>query len=295
VGEALAVAALLLFSANVLVISAASPRLGQQIGFLIALVANVVVAALLLAGQALLVRPPGSVHGSALALFAVGGLLTSLLGRRAYFHSIVTIGPTRASTLQTTNPVFAALGGWVLLGQALSPVALLAGVVVLAGLLMVTRDRGGRAGSPGSFLAPGTGLALLGAAAYGLGNVARGAGVERWPEPVVGSLLGAVVGLVGYWVVAVDRKTVVGAVRGADPRGRALWLLSGVLTIGAQTCLVAATETIPVAIAVVVSAAVPVVVLPVGLLLRRRVERVGPVAGLGVLLVTGGVVALVLN
>jgi hypothetical protein len=45
----------------------------------------------------------------------------------------------------------------------------------------------------------------------------------------------------------------------------------------------------------VVSAAVPVVVLPAGLLLRRRAEHVGPVAGLGVLLVTGGVVALVLS
>ena len=294
-GEALAVAALLLFSANVLVITAASPRLGQETGFLLALVANVGVAALMLAGQALLLRPPGRVHLSALALFAVGGLLTSLLGRRAFFHSIATIGPTRASTLQTTNPVFAALGGWLLLGQALSPRALVAGMVVLVGLLLVARDPRGRRGLRAPVLAPGTGLALLGAAAYGLGNVARGAGVQRWSEPVVGSLLGAVVGLVGYWVVAVDRRTVVGAVRDADFRGRALWLLSGVLTIGAQTCLLAATVTVPVAVAVVVSAAVPVVVLPVGLLLRRRVEQIGPAAGLGVLLVTGGVVALVLS
>jgi drug/metabolite transporter (DMT)-like permease len=295
VGEALAVAALLLFSANVLVISAASPRLGQGTGFLLALVANVGVAALLLAGQSLVFRPPSHVQLSAIALFGVGGLLTSLLGRRAFFHSIATIGPTRASTLQTTNPVFAALGGWLLLGQALSPVALVAGVVVLVGLLLVTRDRRGRRESRAPILAPGTGLALLGAAAYGLGNVARGAGVQRWSEPVVGSLVGAMVGLVGYCLFAVDRRTVIGAVRDADPRGRALWLLSGVLTIGAQTCLVAATVTIPVAVAVVVSAAVPVVVLPVGLLLRRRVEQVGPVAGLGVLLVTSGVVALVLS
>jgi drug/metabolite transporter (DMT)-like permease len=136
---------------------------------------------------------------------------------------------------------------------------------------------------------------LLGAAAYGLGNVARGAGVQRWSEPVVGSLVGAVVGLVGYCLISADRRTVLATVRDADPHGRALWLLSGVLTIGAQTCLVAATATIPVAVAVVVSAAVPVVVLPVGLLVRSRVEHVGPVAGLGVLFVTGGVVALVLG
>jgi drug/metabolite transporter (DMT)-like permease len=228
-------------------------------------------------------------------LFAVGGLLTSLLGRRAFFHSIASIGPTRASTLQTTNPVFAALGGWLLLGQSLSPVALAAGAAVLVGLLLVTRQPGDGRASRAPVVAPGTGLALLGAAAYGLGNVARGAGMLRWAEPVVGSLVGAVVGLVGYWVVVADRRSLLAAVRKADPRGRALWLLSGVLTIGAQTCLVAATATIPVAVAVVVSAAVPVVVLPVGLLLRNRVEQVGPAAGLGVLFVVAGVVALVLG
>ncbi|KRE40799.1 DMT family transporter [Knoellia sp. Soil729] len=294
-GEALAVASLLLFSANVLVISAATPRLGQATGFLIALATNVGVALLLLAGQWVLLRPPGHVQPKALALFAIGGLMTSLLGRRAFFHSIATIGPTRASTLQTTNPVFAALGGWLLLGQSLSPVALLAGAAVLVGLLLVTREPRDRRSSRGPVVAPGTGLALLGAAAYGLGNVARGAGMQQWPEPVVGSLVGAAVGLVGYCLIAGDRGTVLAAVRNADPQGRALWVLSGVLTIGAQTCLVAATATIPVAVAVVVSAAVPVVVLPVGLLMRSRVEQVGVLTGLGVVFVAGGVVALVLG
>lgn len=82
--------------------------------------------------------------------------------------------------------------------------------------------------------------------------------------------------------------------RRADPVGRRLWVLSGVLTIGAQTCLVAATATVPVAVAVVVSAAVPVVVLPVGLLLGREV-RLRPAALVGVLLVAAGVVGLVVG
>lgn len=293
-GEALAVASLLLFSANVLVVSGASPRLGQRTGFLLALLANVGVALVLLAGQALLFGVPGPVQFPALALFAVGGLLTSFLGRRAYFRSIADIGPTRASTLQTTNPVFAALGGWLLLGQRLSPGALGAGAAVVVGLLLVTRDPGATRRPAAPVWTAGTGLALLGAAAYGLGNVARGAGVERWDEPVLGSLVGAAVGLVGYCAVAVDRRSVVGEVRAADPGGRRLWLLSGVLTIGAQTCLVAASAQIPVAVAVVVSAAVPVVVLPVSLLLGRE-RRLGPAALAGVLVVCAGVVALVLS
>ena len=124
--------------------------------------------------------------------------------------------------------------------------------------------------------------------------MARGAAVGSWPEPVAGSLVGAAAGLLVLLLVTRDRRGVVDAVRRADPAGRRLWALSGILTIGAQTCLVAATQTVPVAVAVVVSAAVPVVVLPAGLLLRRE-TRLRPVAVAGVLLVGVGVVALVLG
>lgn len=296
-GEALAVLALLLFSANVLVVAAATPRVGQDVGFLLALLTNVGGAVLLLAGQALLASWPTAVHTRALLLFAVGGLLTSYLGRRSFFASVARIGPTRASTLQVTNPVFAALTGWVLLGEELSSEAVVAGLIVVLGLVLVTRrpDDPPRRGPDGPQAADarGTTAALLGAASYGLGNVARGAAVRAWPEPVVGSLVGAVAGLIAYVGTGVNRRTIRAAIRTADALGRRLWLLSGVITIGAQTCLVAATASVPIAVAVVVSAAVPVVVLPVGLLMHRE-SRVGPITLLGVLLVCGGVVGLVL-
>ncbi len=292
-GEALAVASLLLFSANVLLVPAATARLDQAAGFAVALVANVAGAAVLLAGQALLTGPPAAVRWPAVGLFALGGLLTSYAGRRAYFRSITAIGPTRAATLQTSNPVFAAVGGWALLGQSLPVTALVPGAAVVVGLVLVTRVPGST-GGPRSWLLPGTAVALVGAALYGLGNVARGAGVGIWAEPVAGSLLGAAAGLLAFAVVERGRGRLLHAVRRADPVGRRLWVLSGVLTIGAQTCLVAATATVPVAVAVVVSAAVPVVVLPVGLLLGREV-RLRPAALVGVLLVAAGVVGLVLG
>jgi len=292
VGEALAVASLLLFSINVLLVPVATARLEQAVGFAVALVANVVGAAVLLAGQVLLSGPLPPVRWSAVGLFALGGLLTSYAGRRAYFRSITTIGPTRAATLQTSNPVFAALGGWVLLGQSLPVRAVVPGAAVVVGLVLVTRVPH-PAGARRTWLLPGTAVALLGAATYGLGNVARGAGVGIWAEPVAGSLLGAAAGLLAFAAVERHRGRLLAAVRRADPVGRRLWVLSGLLTIGAQTCLVAATATVPVAVAVVVSAAVPVIVLPVGLLLGREV-RLRPTATVGVALVAAGVVGLVL-
>lgn len=294
-GELLAVLALLLFSANVLVVAAATPRLGQGTGFLLALLSNVGGGLVLLAGQLLLTGAPNAVRPGALGLFAVGGLLTSYLGRRAFFSSIARIGPTRASTLQVTNPVFAALAAWLFLGEALSVSAWSAGGVVVFGLVLVVRRpvarQSRKTGRDGDVR--GSIVALLGAASYGVGNVVRGVAVRTWPEPVIGSLVGAAAGLVLYAGSAVDRRTVVTAVRNADRGGRRLWLLSGLISIGAQTSLVAATATVPVAVAVVVSAAVPVVVLPIGLLLGQE-ARIGPAALVGVLLVVAGVVGLVL-
>lgn len=298
-GDALAVASLLLFSANMLLVGPAARRLSPDLGFLLALVANVGLAALVVLGQYLL-DPPAPVEWDALGLFAAGGLLTSYLGRWFLVRSVTTIGPTRASALQITNPVFAALAAWLLLGEALPPLAVVYGLAVLAGLYLTSR-RSAPAGSEplprgaGSIPLLEIGLALLGALAYGLGNVARGAGVRDWEAPIVGGLVGATAGLLLYGLVNTDLRKLAAAVRGADPTGRRIWVLSGVLTIGAQTCLIAATLYIPVAIAVVISSAVPAVVLPVSFLFLRRTESVGIGTGVGILFILAGVAGLVLD
>jgi drug/metabolite transporter (DMT)-like permease len=297
-GEALAVASLLFFSANVLLVGAAGRRVPQDLGFLLALASNVVFAGLVLAGQLLLLGGPFEPDWSALGWFALGGLLTSWLGRWFYFRSVRTIGPTRASALQITNPVFAALAALLLLGEALPPQAAVSGAVVLAGLYLTSRPtrRTGDLAPPGRSLSVrDVGLALVGAAAYGVGNVVRGAGVREWAEPVVGSLVGAAAGLVAYALLATDLRKLGAAVRGADRGGVRLWVLSGVLTITAQTCLIAASQYVPVAVAVVISAAVPIVVLPVSVLFLRRTEAVGVTTAAGAVLVLAGVAGLVLG
>lgn len=299
-GEALAVVSLLLFSANVFMVGAAARRLRQDLGFLLALVSNVVCAGVVVLAQYVLAESMPPFEWDALALFALGGLLTSYLGRWFFFRSVTAIGPTRASAFQITNPVFAALTAWAFLGEALPPIAVLSGSAVLAGLYLTSRPAprpDGAPSLPGHARVPAAevGLALLGAAAYGLGNVARGAGVRDWTAPVVGGLVGAAAGLSVHALVGRRMRTMVVALRRADVVGRRLWILSGVLTIGAQTCLIAATQYIPVAIAVVISAALPIVVLPISVFFLRRTESVGPATGVGALLVLTGVAGLVVS
>jgi hypothetical protein len=219
VGELLAVTALLLFSANVVLVGAATRRVPQDLGFLLGLVGNVVVAGLVAAGQLALggrLPPP---EWDAVALFAVGGVLTAFVGRWFFFRSVTTLGPTRASTVQVSNPVFAALAAWTLLGEALPPGAVLFAGTVLAGLYLTSRQTGaaGAGTDTGPVPLGEVGLALLGAVAYGLGNVARGASVRDWPVPVVGGLVEAAAALAVYATLNTDLRTIGAAVRGADP------------------------------------------------------------------------------
>jgi drug/metabolite transporter (DMT)-like permease len=299
-GELLAVVSLLLFSSNALLVGPAIRRLSQDLGFLLALVSNVALASVVVLVQYALGGPGSPPEWDAIGMFAVGGLLTSYLGRWFWTRSIATIGPTRASAVQITNPFFAAVFAWFLLDETLPPVAILCLLAILVGLNLTSRRRKDpdtdSAESRGrSVPLSQLGIGLLGALAYGLGNVARGAGVRDWEAPVVGSLIGAAVGLLAYGLVNTDLRKLRSAVRGADPTGRRLWLLSGVLTIGAQTSQIAATQYIPVAIAVVISVSVPVVVLPVSVLFLGRSEAIGLHTTAGVLLILGGVAGLVLS
>jgi drug/metabolite transporter (DMT)-like permease len=316
-GELLALTALLCFSANVLLLNVSSRRLKQEVGFLLALGTNVLFAGLLVLGQYTILGQPFRPQWSAIGWFVLGGLLTSYLGRWCFFLSVRNIGPTRASSLQITNPMFAAAAAWIFLGEALPPLASVFLLSVVGGLWLTTRVRApagepvpvavavpeGRAGMvPVAGEAPAGGslpprqvlLALLGAMAYGIGNVVRGAGVRDWEAPVFGSLVGAAAGLVIFAVFHTDVRSLVADVRRGDRLGIWLWVLSGVITIVAQMCVIGATLYIPVAVAVVISAAIPVVILPVSVIFLRRSESVTVSTAVGALFVFAGVTGLIL-
>lgn len=311
-GEALALLALLLFSSNALLVSVVSPRVGQDIGFLLALGTNVLFALLLFAGQQVLSTAGFRIDWHAFVLFAIGGFFTTYLGRRLFFLTVQSIGPSRATSLQITNPLWAGLISWVFLGETLGVTAIGFVLAVVVGLYLTTRVRRAPATVPAGDPAPvestveergGFGalptreiaVALIGAAAYGLGNVVRSTGVRDWNEPIFGGFVGAVTGLLAYVLLHTKVRTLVARVRAADRLGVWLWSLSGVLTVSAQISTIAATRHIPIAVAVVVSAALPIIVIPASVLFLGNREAVTGRTVAGGLLILGGVAGLLLT
>jgi drug/metabolite transporter (DMT)-like permease len=295
-GDALALGALGLFSCNAFIVRAASARLEQGLGFLIALAANVVLAGAVVLQQVVFSGVAPAV-GSAVLWFLVAGILSSYLGRRGYFRSVETMGPSRAAAVQATNPVFALVFAWAFLHETLGAVALAGLAVVVVGLYLTSHLPRDDAAERASRMMPLAivGPALVAAVSYGLGNVARGAAVDDWREPVVGGLLGAVSGMVAYLLVGVRVRRLVPDLRAADRRGVWLWTLAGAVTIAGQVAVIAATSYIPIAVAVAISSALPIVVLPVSVLLLGNADRVTRRTASGAALVVGGVVAMVLT
>lgn len=291
-GSLLALLALALFSANIFVVRSASVRLDQQLGFLVALVANVAFGALLF-GADLAGRTGGfSVDMGALWTFAVAGVFASYLGRRGFFRSVQTLGPSRASAVQITNPVFAAVLAWLLIGESLAFLELVLIAIVICGLYLTTlpprEEQAGRLPARGRRAVPVAALwpALFSAVAYAGGNVLRAHALDTWREPVFGGLIGAVAGTLVYGLLHVRLRDLRPQER-VSVSGLLLWTLAGGLTISAQISVIGATGYLPVAIVLVISSALPLVVVPVSLLVLHNVEelRATTLVGTGLVLV----------
>jgi len=98
--------------------------------FWMMLTTTAAVAAGTLAGDALMWPK------SALGAWAVAGVcLLYAIGLVALFTSATRIGPLRSGLVMNLEPIVAIGGSWLLLGQGLTPVQLIGGVLVISGVI----------------------------------------------------------------------------------------------------------------------------------------------------------------
>ena len=101
--------------------------------------------------------------------------------------------------------------------------------------------------------------------------------------------------MVAYAAFHVFPRQVTSWIRALTVPGVALWTLAGVLTICAQVSVIAATGYSPVAVVLVISSALPIVVIPVSLLVLRQAEDISSMTVIGSLLVLIGVSGILLR
>jgi drug/metabolite transporter (DMT)-like permease len=308
VGVALAVAALCMFSANVLVVKQASERVSLDLGFLLSVGVNLVFCALLLVGQLVLFGSGIGWSWRAAFFFMLGGAFSTYLGRWFFFEAVVRMGSARASLFQVSSPVFAALIAWVALGEALSPVRWVATIFTIFGLALIGYV-------PGMFsppqrldvVPPSTRtnlfsslkgstlmLGLGGSMAYAISTVVRGTAIRDWNEPLIGALLGAATGLLLHVLFNEEIRAVPARLRAADRRGVNLFMVCGALTILAQICAILSLRYIEVALSSLITLSTPLLVIPGGYFLFAKKEILSSRTWIGGGIVLAGVATLTL-
>lgn len=306
-GIVLAVAALVMFSANILLIKQASLRVGLDLGFLLSVGVNLLFCAVLLAGQLLLSGTGIGWSWPAVMLFLLGGACSTYLGRWFFFEAVVRMGSAKASLFQVSSPGFAALIAWLALDETLSPPRLGAIAFTILGLAVIgyvpgmfgRADRAAPAPVRQGWLSRVKSSTLMlgagGSLAYAMGTVVRGAAIRDWNQPVAGALLGAVAGLLLYLMFNRTIRALPASLRAADRRGVLLFVACGVVTISAQICSIWSLRYIEVALSNLITLSTPLLVIPAGYLLLAQKEVLSARTWTGGAMVLAGVAALTLT
>jgi drug/metabolite transporter (DMT)-like permease len=311
-GEALAFAALAMFSANILLTKIASARLNLNVGFLISVAANIVFSTLLFGVQLALRRDPLPWDWVGFWLFVGAGLFSTWLGRWFFFESIAKLGAARASLFQVSSPLFTVVIAWLFLGERLGAASIVAMATAIVGLMLVSvspaalarrfartdRAQPAAAGSAAalseSLLKSGMLIGVASSAAYAVGNVFRGAGIRRWDEAILGALIGAIAAMMLQLAFGAGTSDVLRKLRAHDRPGAIMFAAGGILTISAQVCLITAMGYAPVSVVALITLCTPLLVFPGSYFLFGNTERISAWTLLGgvVTLVSIGVLVL---
>lgn len=196
-----------LFSATNIMISRGAVAGAQSRGAFLSIVVSALIATTLwIVLGALNGYQP--VNRDAVLWFALGGLLTMLIGRVFIYASIQAIGAIRASAVKRLNPVFSVILGVVLLNEvitgrmALGMVFIFASFAVLVHQTLQTSVRVEGHSTLRHVAALGYLYGPISALAYALGYVTRKQGLNAMPDAIFGTMVGAWVGIAGFLVVS---------------------------------------------------------------------------------------------
>lgn len=297
-GEWLAIAALILFSMNIIITKVATDRMNLNLGFLISVGVNVLFAAFLFSIQWLFFEQGQLIWNTkGFFLFLLTGLFSTYLGRWFFFESIEKLGPTRASAFQVSNPLFTTVIAWLFMNEKLGWSDILAIILILFGLFLVSYVSQPSLKKEMSFkwlLQSGILIALLSSLSYAVGNVVRGAAIQAWGQPILGGLLGACLGFLLHATTNKSTRHFWPQIKKSDRLGIFLYVCSGILTISAQILVIAAMGYIPISIANLITLSTPVIVTPVSLFFFKNRERITMKTIFGIVLVMAGICFIIL-
>ena len=291
-GVVLALLAMLSFATNIMITRYAVARMPVESGFFVVLATNILFPALLFPFELAVRAAPWTWSWKGAAMFALGGVIGTFLGRRFLFDTVRILGPARASVFHSTAPAFALVGAWLLADERLGWYELLLMGIVWVGLWFTQPRTGSPGALSGSALRKGMFAGLLTVAGFGMGNVVRGLAMRDWDEAVFGTVVSSVAALLCQLVATRDWKKIVAQFRAADRTAILLYVGCGVSTALGSMFVASSMVHMEIALAVLVVHTTPLVIFPVSVFILRNREELNPRTVVGALLVLSGIALL---
>ena len=297
-GITLALLCMVCFASNLVLSRYAVMRMAVDIGFLIVLTVNIVVALVFFVGELAVRTTPFEWRWEQAACFGLSGVLGSYLGRQMLYDTVRLLGPARASVFHSSAPAIALVGAWLLIGETLDATEFALMGLVLFGLWFTQApSRGGQASDRPSAesLRRGMAIGLLTITGFGMSNAVRGLGMRGWDEPILGTLVACVAAMVLQLVTTPSIPGAWRQIRASDPRGIRLYVWSGVLSVGGAMLLSASMAHMKVALAALISHSTPLLIFPLSVFVFGNREGLTLRTAAGALMVLTGITLLALH
>lgn len=292
-GTALALLSMVCFATNILLTRYAMARLGVQAGFLIVLATNTLFPAALFALELGVRAAPFVWNWKAAGLFAIGGVIGMIVGRRMLFDAVRLLGPSRASVFHSTAPAFALIGAWLLAGEQLGIYEIVLMAVVWVGLWFTQPRPGAGIHAPDSQIArKGMIAGLVAVAGFGFGNVFRGLAMRVWNEALLGAAIASLVALACQLLATRGWPGIANALRKANRVALALYLGCWIATSLGAIFITYAMLHLEIALAVLIVHTTPLVIFPVSVFVLKHREELSPRTLAGAAMVLAGIALL---
>ncbi|MDD2926788.1 DMT family transporter [Rhodoferax sp.] len=218
-------------------------------------------------------------------VMAVSGLIGIFIGDTALFSAMNRLGPRRAGVLFATHAAFSAALGFVLLGERMSPQALLGAVLTLAGVMTAmalgrhkdeTHEWEANHGHVGS----GVALALLAALCQAVGSLVAKPVMAAHVDPVMASAVRVTVATAAHGVLLLSGFQAARATQAPTARVLVRTGLNGFIAMGiGMTLVLLALEKGDVGMVAILSSVSPILVLPLLWLQLKRAPAPGAWVG----------------
>ena len=291
------------FATNNVIIKKGARGSKSNNGFYITVLMNAILLGLCFFIAILVQKESFHISWNALPFFVLAGLCTTGLGRMTLYSSILRVGPSKASAVRNSTPVFTTLFAVIVLQEKISLIPgmgmmLLIGGVLIAGYgFMKDRNRSddnytGDDLSKQAWI--GYGLAIFSAAIFGIGQGLRKQGLNIMDDAFFGAWAGAVTSLIFIVLLQAGKGKLKKTIKGVKHDFNAYFLLAGALTSIGPLLFFLAASTLQVSYVSAIAAAEPLITTVVSAFVIKNQETITPGTWLTVLMIFSGTAIIAL-